>query len=203
MLARETFNGVEGSVSWPNFEDWTKRQTSFEQLAAWRGLASNLTGVEQPRRLMSRQMTWNMLSVMGVTPVVGRDFTADDDRPGVPRTALVSYAFWQRELGGTPAAIGRQLTIDEAPVTVIGVLPKEFTIARQEDLFLPFGNFLDGSVPMFFGRGNHFGLAAIGRLEERRQRRRGHERAEDDRASARTGISGDQQRQQRNGAAAV
>lgn len=165
MLGRETSQGVEGSVAWPNFEDWQKRQTSFEQLAAWRGLASNLTGVEQPRRLMSRQMTWNMLAVLGVTPIVGRDFTAEDDRPGVPRTAIVSHAFWQRELGGTAAAIGRRLTIDETPVTVIGVLPKEFTVAREEDLFLPFGNFLDGSVPMFFGRGNHFGLAAIGRLK--------------------------------------
>ena len=166
MLARETYNGIDGSISWPDFEDWQKRQTSFEQLAAWRGLASNLTRVEQPRRVMSRQMTGNMLSVLGVTPVVGRDFTAEDDKPGVPRTAIVSYAFWQRELGGSAAAIGKQLTIDDTPVTIIGVLPREFTIARQEDLFFPFGNFLDGSVPMFFGRGNHFGLAAIGRLKD-------------------------------------
>jgi putative ABC transport system permease protein len=166
MLARETYNGIEGSVSWQNFQDWQKRQTSFEQLAAWRGLAVNLTGVETPRRLMSRQTTWNMFSILGVTPALGRDFTADDDRPGVPRTAIISHALWQRELGGSPSAIGRQLIIDEVPVTVIGVLPQEFTIARQEDVFLPFGNFLDGSVKMFFFRGNHFGLAAIGRLKD-------------------------------------
>ena len=165
LMVRETYNGVEGSVSWLNFEDWQKRQTSFEQLAAWRGINSNLTGIEEPRRLNTRQMTWNMLTVLGVKPIVGRDFTADDDRPGVPRTALVSYALWQRELGGNASAIGRQLIIDETPVTVIGVLPPEFSIARQEDLFLPFGNFLDGSMKMFFHRGNHFGLAAIGRLK--------------------------------------
>jgi putative ABC transport system permease protein len=165
MMVREIFNGTEGSVSWLNFEDWQKRQTSFEQLAAWRGLASNLTGVEEPRRLNTRQMTWNMLTVLGVKPAVGRDFTAEDDKPGVPRTGIVSYAFWQRELGGNASAIGRQLIVDETPVTVIGVLPPEFSIARQEDLFLPFGNFLDGSIKMFFHRGNHFGLAAIGRLK--------------------------------------
>ena len=165
LMVRETFNGTEGSVSWLNFEDWQKRQTSFEQLAAWRGLASNLTGGQEPRRLNTRQMTWNMLTVLGVKPIVGRDFTAEDDKPGVPRTGIVSYAFWQRELGGDASAIGRQLIIDETPVTVIGVLPAEFSIARQEDLFLPFGNFLDGSVKMFFYRGNHFGLAAIGRLK--------------------------------------
>ena len=166
MMLRETYNGVEGSVSWLNFEDWQKRQTSFEQLAAWRGLASNLTGVDEPRRLNTRQMTWNMMTVLGVKPVVGRDFTPEDDKPGVPRAGLVSYAFWQRELGGNASAIGRQLIIDETPVTVVGVLPREFSIARQEDLFLPFGNFLDGSIKMFFFRGNHFGLSAIGRLKE-------------------------------------
>jgi predicted permease len=166
MMVRETLNGTEGSVSWLNFEDWQKRQTSFQSLAAWRGLASNLTGVDQPRRLMTRQMTWNMLSVLGVTPVVGRDFAPEDDKPGMPRTGIISYALWQREFGGDASAMGRQMIIDDTPVTVIGVLPQEFTIARQEDLFLPFGNFLDGTVKMFFGRGNHFGLSAIGRLKD-------------------------------------
>src|SRR5688572_24255248 len=166
MMARETFNGNEGSVSWLNFEDWQKRQTSFHSLAAWRGLAAGLSGVDPPRRLMTRQMTWNMLSVLGVKPILGRDFTPDDDKPGVPRTGLISYALWQREFGGDASAIGRQMIIDDTPVTVIGVLPQEFTIARQEDLFLPFGNFLDGNVKLFFGRGNHFGLAAIGRLKD-------------------------------------
>ncbi len=165
MLVRETSNGVQGSVSWPNFQDWQTRQTSFEQLAAWRGLAVNLTGTGQPRRLMARQTTGNMFSILGVTPILGRDFTADDDKPGVPRTALISYALWQRELGGHASAIGRQLTLDDVPVTVIGVLPQDFTIARQEDVFLPIGNFLDGSIKMFFFRGNHFGLAGIGRLK--------------------------------------
>jgi putative ABC transport system permease protein len=98
--------------------------------------------------------------------MLGRDFTAEDDRPGVGRTALVSYAFWQRELGGTPETLGRQIMLDEVPVTVIGVLPRDFTIARQEDVFLPVGSFLEGPVlQMYNGRGNHFGFAAIGRLK--------------------------------------
>ena len=107
-----------------------------------------------------------MFSTLGVAPVLGSDFTADDDRPGVTRTALVSYAFWQRELGGTPQALGRRIMLDETPVTVIGVLPRDFTIARQEDLFLPVGTFLEGPVlQMYNGRGNHFGFSAIGRLK--------------------------------------
>jgi putative ABC transport system permease protein len=166
MLARETINGQDMSVSWMNFLDWQKRQTSFESLAAWRGLTSNLTGVERPRRLNVRHVTWQLFSIFGVRPMIGRDFAPDDDRPGVPRTALVSYGFWQRELGGSPDALGRQIMLDEVPVTVIGVLPRDFTIAREEDMFLPVGTFLEGSVlRMYNGRGNHFGLSALGRLK--------------------------------------
>jgi putative ABC transport system permease protein len=166
MVARETANGQDMSVAWPNFLDWQKRQTSFESLAAWRGLTANLTGIEQPRRLNVRHVTWELFSIFGVRPIMGRDFTADDDRPGVTRTALVSYAFWQRELGGTPDALGRQIMLDERPVTVIGVLPQDFTIARQEDIYLPVGTFLEGPVlQMYNGRGNHFGFSALGRLK--------------------------------------
>ena len=166
MLARETTNGQDMSLAWPNFLDWQQRQTSFASFAVWRGLTANLTGIEQPRRLNVRHVTWPLLSTLGVGPMLGRDFTADDDRPGVPRTALVSYAFWQRELGGKPEALGRRIMLDEVPVTVIGVLPRDFTIARQEDIFLPVGTFLEGPVmQMYNGRGNHFGFAAIGRLK--------------------------------------
>jgi putative ABC transport system permease protein len=113
-----------------------------------------------------RHVTWELLSTLGVRPALGRDFTAADDQPGVPRTAIVSDGFWRRQLGGTPAALGQQIMLDETAVTVIGVLPRDFTIARQEDIFLPVGTFLEGPVlGMYNGRGNHFGFAAIGRLK--------------------------------------
>ena len=66
MLARETINGQDMSVSWPNFLDWQKRQTSFASFAAWRGLTANLTGIEQPRRLNVRHVTWPLFSTLGV-----------------------------------------------------------------------------------------------------------------------------------------
>jgi putative ABC transport system permease protein len=165
MLARETFNGIEGSLSWPNFLDFRERQTSFERFAAWRGLTANLTGVDQPRRLNVRHQTWDLFETIGVRPAIGRDFTPDDDRPGAERTAIVSYGFWQRELGGSAAAIGRRIMLDEAPVTVIGVLPRGFTIAREEDVFLTIGSHIEAAKMMYAGRGNHFGIAAIARLK--------------------------------------
>jgi putative ABC transport system permease protein len=164
MLAREvTREGNEFPVSWPNFLDWQKRATSFESLAAWRGLPANLTGTDRPRRLMIRQVTWNLFDVLGVRPVIGRSLTQSDDHPSAERVGLVSYSFWQRELGGEPTAIGRRITLDDVPVVVVGVLPADFTVARQEDAFLPLGNFLTPASSML-GRANHNGLAAIGRL---------------------------------------
>ena len=167
MLARETSpDGTDMSLAWPNYLDWRQRQTSFQSFAVWRGLTANLTGIDQPRRLNVRHVTWELLSTLGVSPALGRDFTAADDQPGVPRTAIVSYGFWQRQLGGAPEALGRQIMLDETAVTVIGVLPRNFTIARDEDIFLPVGTFLEGPVlQMYNGRGNHFGFAAIGRLK--------------------------------------
>ena len=157
-------SGNEMGLSWPNFLDWSARQTSFETFAGWRGLTANLTGIDRPRRLNVRQVTWNLLSALGVKVAVGRDFTAGDDKWGVERTAIVSHAFWQRELGGSADALGRRIMLDESPVTVIGVLPQGFTVAREEDIFLPLGTYADPNNLGVMRRGNHSNLAAIGRL---------------------------------------
>jgi predicted permease len=164
VLARElTRGGSEMSLSWPNFQDWQARARSFDGLAAWRGLPANLTGTGRPRRIMVRQVTWNTFHVLGVTSALGRHLTPADDQPGVDRVCLISHGFWLREFGGDLSAIGRRIVLDEVPVTIVGVLPAQFTIAREEDAFLPFANFLTPGSFMHL-RGNHFGLAAIGRL---------------------------------------
>ena len=143
VLARElTPRGEEMGVAWPNFVDWRARARSFENLAAWRGMPANLTGVDGPRRIMIRQVTWNLFDVLGVRPVIGRNFIEADDRPGVERVGLISHGFWQAQFGGDAGVLGRRIQLDDAPVTIVGVLPAEFTVARQEDAFLPIGSFL-------------------------------------------------------------
>ncbi len=86
-------------MSFPDFQDWVARAKSFEKLGAWRGFPSNLTGLGQPRQINVRQVTANLFDVLGVQPILGRGLTAADDQPGVDRVCLVSYGFWQRELG--------------------------------------------------------------------------------------------------------
>jgi putative ABC transport system permease protein len=164
IIAREVSpRGTEIGVAWPNFLDWRARAKSFDDLAGWSGLSVNLTELDRPRRINARQVTWNLLDVLRVQPMIGRGFTAADDRPGADRVCLVSYVFWQQALGGTREAIGRIIALNDRRFTVVGVLPRDFTIARQEDVFLPMADSLAPGSPLL-GRGNHSNFAAVGRL---------------------------------------
>lgn len=164
VLARTlSSTGNEVSISWPDFLDLQARARGFEGLAAWRGGQSALTGLGPPRRIMTRQVTWNTFRVLGVSPLLGRDFTESDDRWGADATCVISHRLWQQEFGGDPSVMGRRLALDDRAITIIGVLPAGFDVARQEDVYLPLGNLIAPRGPMWF-RGNHNGLAALGRL---------------------------------------
>jgi predicted permease len=123
-----------------------------------------LTGTGDPERVTGVPVTEGFFRLLGVRPWLGRDFTAEECRWGAPRTAILSYAFWRHRLGATADVIGRSITLDGAPVTVVGVLPPSFDFGgtfspgRPADLFLPFP-----LSPETNRRGNT--LAIIGRLK--------------------------------------
>jgi predicted permease len=130
--------GQDGTgVPWPNFEEWRRRATSFEG-----GVASTLadavimTNDPIPRRFESRSVTSNFFRVLGVPAVQGRLFDDADARPNAGATAVVSHAFWMRELGGSPAAVGQTLSLNQTPFTVIGVLPAGFRYTTAADVYL-------------------------------------------------------------------
>jgi predicted permease len=123
-----------------------------------------LTGTGEPERVTGVPVTEGFFPLLGVRPWLGRNFTAEECRWGAPKTAILSYAFWQRRLGAKADAIGGSITLDGAPVTVVGVLPPSFDFGgtfspgRPADLFLPFP-----LSPENNRRGNT--LAVIGRLK--------------------------------------
>ena len=123
-----------------------------------------LTGTGEAERVTGVPVTEGFFSLLGVRPWLGRDFTAEECRWGAPRTAILSYAFWQRRLGAKADVIGGPITLDGAPTTVVGVLPPSFDFGgtfapgRPADLFLPFP-----LSPETNRRGNT--LAVIGRLK--------------------------------------
>jgi putative ABC transport system permease protein len=153
-------------VSALNYLSWAERATSMEALAAFQGAAVNLTDHGEPERLAGSAITASMLSVLGLPPLAGRGFRAEDERPGAQRVALVSEALWRRRFGGSTAIIGQSITLNGERHEVIGVVPRAFhdvgraqmSSAEQPQIFLPLT--ID---PAHENRGNHT-LRVVGRL---------------------------------------
>ena len=156
-------SGASMSVSWMNYLDWRARQHSFDGLAVSRTSAFTLTGNGQAARLTGRRVTANFFQVVGVQPSMGRAFAERDDQPGAPGVAIVSHELWRNRLGSDANAIGRAVTLDGVPHTLVGVLPPGFRYLRSYDVFVAMGPIADAE--WMRDRGNHQGLVGLGRLK--------------------------------------
>ncbi len=145
-------------ISPANFLAWRERSRSFEAMAAFTQNRVTLTGAGEPQELATLIVSANILDVLGVAPALGRGFLTGEDREGAPPVMLLSHAAWLRQFGGTAGVLGRQATINGEPVTIVGVMPRQFEIfGLPADAYLPFH--LPPQVP-FRGRS----LIGIGRL---------------------------------------
>jgi predicted permease len=115
-------------VSGGNFEDWQRQATSFEQMALVGQDSANLSGDggSLPEAIETRLCSYTLFPMLGVQPIYGRLFSAEDDRAGASATVVLSYGLWKRRYGGDPAAVGKTILLDAKPYTVIGVLPQRF-----------------------------------------------------------------------------
>jgi putative ABC transport system permease protein len=114
-------------VSYPNFLDWRARNRSFEAMSTTRGWALTLTGDGgRPESLDARMVSAEYFDVMRARPLLGRAFLREEDRPGGPPVTVLSYGFWQRRFGGDREVVGKTITLDDRPFTVVGVMPPEF-----------------------------------------------------------------------------
>lgn len=94
-----------------------------------------LTGSEPATQYFGRRITPNSHRVLGVAPLLGRDFTEDDARPGAPPVVLLGYQFWQKYFGGDPSVLGKTIVLNHRPTTVIGMMPKRLSV--EDELYLP------------------------------------------------------------------
>jgi predicted permease len=119
------------------FLAWKDQSRLCPHLAAYQGRQATLTDVGTAERVPSLDVSAGFFPVLGVQPVLGRSFLPEEDRAGGPPVVMISYGFWQRYCGADPGIIGRPLTINDFPLTVIGVLPASFQFIEPADLYLP------------------------------------------------------------------
>jgi predicted permease len=115
-----------------NYRDWKRMSTAFEAMGAYRNLSVNLIGGTEPRQIDGASVTAEILPLLGVTPVLGRFFSAEDDRETSPGTIVLSYGLWQKEFGGDTSVLGRKIVLDNVAYTVIGVMPKTFYFPSRD-----------------------------------------------------------------------
>lgn len=125
----------EFSVSFPNFDSWQRRVKRLS-LAAAKGAEANLTDGGAPEHVVGMAVTSGFLPTLGLAPVAGRDFHADEDRPGGVRVAMVSVGLWERRYGRDPALIGRSIALDGVSHTVVGIAHQDVGFAANVDLWV-------------------------------------------------------------------
>ncbi|HKP13125.1 MAG TPA: ABC transporter permease, partial [Blastocatellia bacterium] len=146
-------------VSFPNFLDWREQNTVFEDIAAYDTDRFTLVGWGEPEQFPGSEVSSGLFEILGVAPVQGRTFTAEEDRPDHDTVVILSHGLWQRRFGSDPAIIGQTITLNNRPRTVIGIMPPGFKFPEIADLWLPLA--LDTKR---YTRNDH-GLSAIARLK--------------------------------------
>ena len=133
----ETMPGSDRrSVAPGNFYDWRTQSKTFQDMAATFYANFNVTSDGDPERIDGATITSNLMTVLGANVQLGRTFLADDDNHQDRHVALVSDGLWKRRFGSDPNLIGRTITIDEIPHTVVGVMAKGFQYPARSDLWV-------------------------------------------------------------------
>ena len=115
-----------------SYYEWQDHQTPFTSLTSDTGVTECDLTDRNPQRLSCANVEQNFLPTLGISPIIGRNFLPEEDRPHGPRAALISYGLWQSQYGRDPGIVNRLVSIDTHPVRVIGVLPKEFEMPALE-----------------------------------------------------------------------
>ena len=113
----------QAGLSWPRLEVLRERQRVFGDIAVSIFNGYTVTGLGDPEQAQALMVSANFFPLLGVRPALGRTFTGEEDRPGGPPVVILSNAFWRSRFGGQPDAVGKTVTLDGRPHTIVGVLP--------------------------------------------------------------------------------
>jgi predicted permease len=159
-------NFEAGSISFPNFRDWRKDNTTFSMLGISRGNSFTLTGSGEAEQVRVQFVSTDFLPMLGVEPVIGRLFEEGEDEFGASPIVLISAGFWNRKFGSARDVIGKGLTLDGRSYTIVGVVPANFNLQigafRASELYVPIGQWTN---PALHIRMAGLGIHGIGRLK--------------------------------------
>jgi predicted permease len=120
-------DGVLSNAGYATLADWRERSQSFEQMVAIRSWGGTLTGQGEPEVVRGLRVSTDYFKMLGVSPVIGRDFRPEEDRPATRYVVVLGHSIWQRRFNSDPQVIGKQLILSDVTFTIVGVMPPEFT----------------------------------------------------------------------------
>ena len=159
----ETNDNDRTSVAYPDFLDWRPQASAFEAMAAVGPYEATLESRLPAERLPVTYVSADFFRILGMHPLLGRDFRAEDDRQGAHPVAILSNRIWRTNFGGDPAILGATVNLDRRPYTVIGVLPAGFRFYNPANVFVPLSDTV--TRQMLALRENHNALDVIARLK--------------------------------------
>jgi putative ABC transport system permease protein len=126
VVTDRSSDGTPTEIAFGNYREIAARARSFESSAAFKAWQPTLAGNAEPERLIGERVGAGFFRTLGITPVMGRDFQSNDDRPGGPNMVILSDALWRRRFGGDRTIVGRRIKLDDQDHVVIGVMPASF-----------------------------------------------------------------------------
>ena len=154
---------ARGPITYLNFLDWQRDTRTFSSMAMYRGQDYNFIGTGPAERLSGSMVSASFFSTLGVVPVLGRDFRADDDEVGATPMVILGAGFWKRRFAASTDVIGKSLNLNGVSYTVAGVVPSGFSFYGQfRDVYTPIGQWNDSS---FRDRRIDMSAHAVGRLK--------------------------------------
>jgi len=140
---------------------WSEKSKDFDGLAAYSSDNFNLTGQGQPERVSGGQVTASFFTTLGVSPLRGRVFLPEEDKPGNGQAVIIGESYWQRRFGRDESIVGRSLILDDKNYVVVGIMPRTMRFPNEYDLWVPLA--LD---PVRETHGDYFSLVeVVGRLK--------------------------------------
>lgn len=163
VLLNQTNKGFSTPFSWPNYQDVRASAQSFSALALYQRGSTTLTGQGTAQQLPLARVEASFFGLLGVPTLLGRTFSAEEDKPGAERVVVLRESLWRSKFEADPGIVGRAITLNGEPATVIGVVPNAVISPSGVELWLPIGPSTTSSI--WQPRRNQPGLFALGRLK--------------------------------------